>query len=234
LTSYANGEYFKLMIPCTYAIPDRSLKLFPYLLIAMTVSGLWSCSPPERLSVMDLYVKKNFSGRDLSGQTIALSPLFTAQGVQTDEQFSPKVLIAAINNRRQDIRLQRPDRFIKVYREKHGEEALDSLYRDFFNGSIVSLQTNERVWKVVGCGYLMVLKLNFGLKTQTLDQKTVRQMRLEGELWDCDSGEVVWRKAVDGRSRRTDQTDKDLLLKVVVRLFDALPASFHGYGKGSW
>jgi hypothetical protein len=217
----------------TACIQERtvcSLKSGMVLLIVLFMG----CSSTEQLSVKQLYAKKRFSGRDLSGQTIILTPLITAQGARTGDQFEPSVLIGEINKARPDLRLKRPDAFLKRYRDTYGRDALDTLYRDFFNGAIVTLETDKRIWKEVGSGYLMALKLTFGLKTKSLDDRTLRQMRLEGELWDCDSNEVVWRSVVNSRSKSVIDTDKDVLIKAVVKLFSAMPPVLDGYGKGSW
>lgn len=210
-----------------------SLKSGLVLLIVFSV-GFIGCSSTERLSVKQVYTKKQFSGRDLSGQTILLTPLITGQGAETGDPFKPSVLIGEINKARPDLRLKRPDAFLKRYQSLYGSDALDTLYRNFFNGAIVTLQTDKRIWREIGSGYLMALKLTFGLKAKLLDDRTLRQMRLEGELWDCDSGEVVWRSVVDSRSRSVMETDKDVLFKAVVKLFSVMPPVLEGYGKGSW
>jgi hypothetical protein len=220
----------------TARIHDHALRSLKsgVVLLAVVSAGLIGCSSTERLSVKQVYTKKQFSGRDLSGQTIILTPLISGRGAETGDQFDPSILIGEINKARPDLRLQKPDAFLKRYESRYGFDALDTLYRNFFYGAIVALQTDERVWKEVGGGYLMVLKLMFGLKTKSLDDRTLRQMRLEGELWDCDSGEVVWRSVVDSRSKSIMETDKDILLKAVVKLFSVMPPVLEGYGKGLW
>jgi hypothetical protein len=220
----------------TARIHDRVLRSLKsgLVLFAVFSAGFIVCSTTERLAVKQVYAKKQFSGRDLSGQTIILTPLIASQGAETGDQFGPSVLIGEIKKARPDIQLQRPDAFLKRYESRYGSDALDTLYRNFFNGAIVALQTDGRVWKEVGSGYLMVLKLTFGLKTKSLDDRTLRQIRLEGELWDCDSGEVVWRSVVDSRSKSIMETDKDILLKAVVKLFSVMPPVLEGYGKGRW
>jgi hypothetical protein len=225
--------FLKTMIACIHDRSRRSLKS-GLVLFAIISAGLTGCSSTEQLSVKQTYKNKRFSGKDLSGQTIILTPLISGKGAETGDQFEPSVLIGEIRKTRPDLRLRRPAAFLKRYESRYGSNALDSLYRNFFNGAIVALQTDGRIWKEVGSGYLMVLKLTFGLKTKSLDDRTLRQMRLEGELWDCDSSEVVWRSVVDSRSTSIMETDKDILLKAVVELFSAMPPVLDGYGKGLW
>jgi hypothetical protein len=220
----------------TVHIFDRALRSLKsgLVLFAVLSACLIECSSTEQLSVKQLYKNNRFSGKDLSGQTITLTPLISGKGAETGDQFEPSVLIGEIKKARPDLRLKRPAAFLKRYETRYGSNALDSLYQNFFNGAIVALQTDVRIWKEVGSGYLMVLKLTFGLKTKSLDDRTLRQMRLEGELWDCDSSEVVWRSVVDSRSKSIMETDKDVLLKAVVKLFSAMPPALDGYGKGLW
>ncbi|MBN1127911.1 MAG: hypothetical protein JXA71_02925 [Chitinispirillaceae bacterium] len=219
---------------CCRAASESSLKVIPLVLTVLVAAGFFFCSPPERFTTLRLYTGKGFTGRDLNNQTVVLMPLLTARGAEMNDQFQPAVIIAEINRVRTDVQCGKPDRFLNRYRTKYGDEALDSLLKEFYRGEIVSLQTNERLWPEVGSGYLMVLKLNYGMKATSLDKHTLRQMKLEGELWDCDSSEVVWRAVVDARSRLSNQTDKDVLLKAAVKLFEALPSTLKGYGKGSW
>ncbi|MBN2037082.1 MAG: hypothetical protein JW768_10100 [Chitinispirillaceae bacterium] len=211
-----------------------SLNVHPLLCGLPVLVLMLVCAPAERFSVLRLYAKERFSGTELSGGSITLTPLITSQGMVTNDQFSPKLLIREIGKKRGDLKLRGPGGFHDRYRRKYGNEGLDSLYGLFFDSRMVSLQTDRRIWEEVGTGYLMVLKLTYGLKTKTLDQQTVRQMRLEGELWDCDSMETVWRTIVEVRSRRWISSDKQVVLKAVGKLFYGLPPVLPGYGKGTW
>jgi hypothetical protein len=211
-----------------------SLKVIPCAAVALVMTGLLLCSPAERFSARCLYTDKGFSGRDLDNQTVVLLPLLTARGPEKNEQFRPAVIIAEAKKVRTDLQWRKPDRFIDRYRMKYGNEALDTLFTDFYRGKIVVLQTSKSIWPQVGGGYLMVLRLNYGMKATSLDKHTLRQMKIEGELWDCDSSEVVWRAGVNARSRLGNQTDRDVFLKALVKLLETLPVPLKGYGKGSW
>jgi hypothetical protein len=115
-----------------------------------------------------------------------------------------------------------------------GTATLDSFYLMLYKGEMVSLQNSGEIWKQVGSDFLMVLKLTHGLRMKTARKQATRRIRLEGELWDCDSMEVVWRVSVDGRGLGEKDTDRQLLLKAVCRVFEALPTVVPGYGKGRW
>ena len=203
-------------------------------LVAAALLGAAACASNARFSVFRTYSKNDFSGNDLNGQRIMVTPLITRAGFESGSALTPAAIVSEAGKKRQDLRFEKPDDFIARFRARHGDEDLDRICQEFFQGAMVSLQTNTAFWQELGSDYLMVLKLTYGLKARTVGEQTVRQMRIEGELWECDSSEVVWRTVVEGRYRGSLTTDTDVILRAVARLVDALPPVTRGYGKGSW
>jgi hypothetical protein len=216
------------------AAHSRFPNLPAWCLAAAVLLGMAACASNARFTVFRQYGKAGFSGDDLSGRRIMVSTLLTRTGFESGGALTPGAIAGAANAQRPEFRFEKPDDFAARFRARHGDEDLESIYRDFFKGAMVSLQTNTAFWKELGSDYFMVFKLTYGLKTKAAGEKTVRQMRIEGELWECDSLEVVWRTVVEGRSRGDLTTDTDMILKAVSRMVDALPPRAHGYGKGPW
>jgi hypothetical protein len=130
--------------------------------------------------------------------------------------------------------LQPPRAFENRFIDKFGPDELESAYEKLYKGSIVEFQNAPTFWNEVHGDYLMALRLTYGLSIKAIDNRKMRQIRLEGELWDCDSMEVVWRTAVSGRCEDVQESDATLLMDAVCRIFSALPAVRPGYGKNKW
>ena len=148
----------------------------------MAVVALCSltCGTQTRFSLLPLYCKGNFSGRDLGSQGIVMTPLLTSQGVERHEQLTPEKEIEAVEKERRDLRLLRPVAFEDRYIKKFGPDSLESAYEKLFKGAVVDLQNAPSFWKEVASDYLMVLKLTYGLKIKSFDSRAVRQVRVEG------------------------------------------------------
>ena len=201
---------------------------------AVAMLCLMACGSYKQFAVSQLYNKEGFSGADLGGRSITVSPLFTPRGVVADGELTSQIEIESINKKRRTLPLLPHEVFEERYISTSGEDALDSFYTCLFKGKMVELQAMEKPWKQIGSDYLMVLKLTYGLRIMSGKEKSARRLRLEGELWDCDSIEVLWRVAVDCRIMGEKNTDRQVLLDAICRVFEALPPVIPGYGKGRW
>lgn len=208
--------------------------IIKYVVFSAIVSSCFTCSPHQQFSVSLLYNSKSFSGADLGGRTITVSPLFTPRGIVVNGELTSNLEIQAINKKRRTLPLLPHELFEERYIATSGEDALDSFYTSLYKGEMVTLQTMEKPWKQIGSDYLMVLKLTYGLRVKSGEKKSARRLRLEGELWDCDSIEVLWRVAVDSHVRGEMNTDRQVLLDAICQVFEALPPVIPGYGKGRW
>lgn len=193
-----------------------------------------ACGSYKQFSTSILYNSNRFSGADLGGRSITVSPLFTPRGVVVDGELTSRIEIETINKKRRTLPLVPHELFEEQYTATSGKDALDSFYTGLYKGEMVALQSMEKPWKQIGSDYLMVLKLTYGLRVMSGKEKSARRLRLEGELWDCDSIEVLWRVAVDSRIMGERHTDRQVLLDAICRVFEALPPVIPGYGKGRW
>lgn len=203
-------------------------------IVAASLLLCLACGSHKQFGVSLLYSSKRFSGAELGGRSITVSPLFTPRGVVTDGELNSQIEIEAVNKKRRTLPLLPREVFEERYIATSGEAALDSFYTCLYKGEMIALQSMEKPWKQIGSDYLMVLKLTYGLRIMSGKEKSARRLRLEGELWDCDSIEVLWRVAVDSRIMGEKNTDRQVLLDAICRVFEALPPVIPGYGKGRW
>jgi hypothetical protein len=210
----------------------RRCRLRYAITVAIAIAG--ACGPSTRYTLHPLYWKEHFSGRDLGSQTIALTPFLNDSGPMRAEAIAPEKEIAALHEERKDLDYTGVSAFENTVIRKFGPDTLEAVYGRLFKGSMVGLQTDTALWKSVGSDYLMVLKLVKGLSLNSIDGRTNRKFRIEGELWDCDSMEVVWRTSVDCRCSDPRENTAALFTNAVRRMVSALPTSLSGYGKKSW
>lgn len=203
-------------------------------ILCALLSSCFMCGSGRNFSVEQLYARQGFSGADLGDRTITVSPLFTSDGgAIVNDELDAKTVIGAIHKKRPTLHLLPRELFEKHLIASAGEDALDSFYMSLAKGEMVTLQGAAQQWKSVGSDFLMVLKLTYGIRIKRGDE-TTRRWWLEGELWDCDSMEVVWRTAVDCRVAGKSSSDRQLLLASICRVFEALPPVVPGYGREKW
>jgi hypothetical protein len=203
-------------------------------IIVIIALSLFTCSRTTRFTLLPLYCKSNFSGSDLGSQNMVITPLLTGAGIERSEQLTPEKVIETVKQKRRDLPLRPPRAFEDRFINKFGPDELESAYGKLYKGSIVEFQNAPTFWNEVQSDYLMVVRLTYGLTIKAIDSRKMRQIRLEGELWDCDSMEVIWRTAVSGRCEDGQESDATFLMEAECRIFNALPAVRPGYGKNKW
>lgn len=213
-----------------YTRSNRSLPLLARWCAIVAVCGL-GCGHDRRFVAFRQYGAEHFSGSNLSGRSISITPLLTIRGALT----APSTVrqIREIKKQRKDLKILSDD-YRKPFTDKSGEEPLDSIYAGLFRGDMIALQNAGEFWKSVAGDYLMALKLTRGFTVLSSDSAKERRIRLEGELWHCDSMEVVWRAGVEGTCAGGRESDEGCIESAVCRIFQALPSVKPGYGPGSW
>jgi len=96
------------------------------------------------------------------------------------------------------------------------------------------LQTADSLWKTIKSSYFMAIRLDNGMVVKDFDRNIRKRLRIEGELWDKNAMEVVWRMSVAGISSGTALPDNVFLSKAIQQLFIALPGSIPNYEEGEW
>lgn len=202
--------------------------------LIITAFFFMTCSQHPGLNLSRLYNKRGFSGKDLDGQSIAVMSFLTADGMEYKDILTPKAIIETVRKKRDDLTLSPIEDCAENFLRNYGVDAFDSTVAKLYKGEIVVLQSTVPFWKSIQAEYLMVLRLNYGLRSKKSNDQMDRQIRLEGELWECDSMEVVWRVSVRGRNETWLETDKEFMLRAARDVFNALPPVSPGYGKGKW
>lgn len=215
---------------------DHFLLAFVKLPAVTAIILCFACTHPnERVlfSLHQVYASSQFSGRDLRDRTIVVTPVLTAQGALDNESIEPERIMKFAAERRVDLKLVSPDGFHSSFSSRTGVKALTGFYDRVFRADFNALQSDRKFWERIGGDYLLAIKIVHGLRAVDDNKDTVRQVRVEGELWRRDSVDVLWRVAVDGRCEGAVRSDSDLIMKAIVRVFEALPET-PGYGKGQW
>lgn len=193
------------------------------------------CSPPQyEFTVDQLYVRENFSGRNVSNRNICMGPLLTDHGLDTSGILNSTHQFQTITRERPDLQFVPLSKFETTFKKKISSNDLNLLYHQLFKAEMISLQTSDSVWKAVPGDYLMVLRATKALKLKTFDKMIKKELNIEGELWDCTRMEVAWRVKVQGSGLNEKVSDSQFLIEAIKKIYKALPSPRPFYEKGSW
>lgn len=204
-------------------------------LCVLLAQGFFACtSPLYHFKVTSTYISDDFSGHTLEGRTFCVSSLLTKEGPVDSGRFPLPVLIDTIRHRRSDLNFSALDGTHKAFYSVISEPDRAGFFSMLFNGKMLTSARFDTVWQAVASDYLMVFNLRQGMSINTFDRVSQKTMRIEAELWDCSSYEVVWRAEVDGSSYRKDLSDRTFLCAGIGDVVSTLPAVLPSYEKSAW
>jgi hypothetical protein len=179
---------------------------------------------PQRIAynVEQLYQEHSFSSRELSGKSIVLLPLLTAQGPDTSGPLALGALSSWLITNRPDLRVVTVSKpFFERYAESTG--VFSRLIGELYRGDVVEITQHAAAFKEFGHPYVVVIRLKNGLRIRGLDNRTKRRIELEGELWEVEGARVLWRGRVQGMSLEVEHSDEGFIARGVERLLMSLP-----------
>jgi hypothetical protein len=104
-----------------------------------------------------------------------------------------------------------------------GNDYLEQFYRELAAGDVLSVQNRRGVWNLIDSRYVLVPRVVYAARVKGFDGTPKRKVRLEGELWNADSTEVVWRVSVIGVSKDETTTDDRFVRGALRTMYGALP-----------
>lgn len=179
---------------------------------------------PQRIAYNfeQLYQEHSFSSRDLSGKSILLLPLLTAQGPDTSGELALGPLSGWITANRPDLNMVTVSQpFFERYAQSTG--VLSGLIGELYRGDVVEITQHAAAFNDFGHPYVVVIRLKNGLRIRGLDNRTKRRIELEGELWEVAGARVLWRGRVQGMSLEVEHSDEGLLARGIERMLLSIP-----------
>lgn len=186
---------------------------------------LVSCIAPSAQWKSELlYSSSELENNRLSvGNSILLLPLITKDGFDTSHALSPEVLTKSLMATQQKLNLFFKKDFEESFLPRNNRKMLDSFYVSLFKNDILALHAVDTVWKSIPGRFVIVLRLNTGVRIKSFDGIVKRKAELEGELWDTKRIEIVWRAQSSGFQMDTKVTDAEFILGGLREIFNLLP-----------
>ncbi len=195
---------------------------------------LLACTPKTSFLILDRYSDSSFSGSDLSGAQIILTPVLKGGAALSAAQVDQDRLIRDLKRDRHDLSFVSAELFELSLSESLGIHSVEEFYKGLFESDHLVLKSLDREWGMVPGQFLFVTRVLAGANVRSIEGKAVRRVKMEGELWRTGDAGVVWRTSVLVVSTDTGESDSRLIKRGIVTLCDSLPTVLPGYGYEGW
>ena len=177
-------------------------------ILSIIVTIVTGCAPKTGHWESELLYKKDEIDHNklTTGNSILLLPVIIEEGFDTTTALSPEVLIKSLLRQQGQIEVFFRKDFEKAYLSNQRRESLDSFYVKLFKNDMLAITTSDSASKYMPCRFVVILRLNKGVRISSFDGIMKRKAVLEGEIWDKKNIEVVWRAQTSGfeMGKRTD------------------------------
>lgn len=185
-------------------------------------------------SISKPYTATGFDGKEIGGKTVSIMPLLKGNGYDTTGVLSDTSMFRKVSEVRKDLHFIPFRQCIR----KDSLNSSDSLFKPFlkrlYAGSIPALQDADSAWKQIDADLLALVRLNGGHTVRTFSGEIHKKIMLEGELWDCRRGEVVFRIVVNGICVSSKVRDDEFIIDGVCEVVREFPLSAPAYDTQAW
>ena len=208
---------------------------FLRLLLIIHLLFLLYCSPPSSgFSAKRLYIADGFNERTLSGFSIGLGPVLTYQGVDIIDSLNSDEIYKNIKSIRPDLRLISFNQIKRQLITKSGKYWCDTLFLQLYNEKTLKLQLLDSLWQLMPYDFFMIIRVKDAMSIKTFDNIHKKRIRLEAELWNRKDQEAVWRIEVHSVANGKIVSDKQIINKSVLKIYEELPKTAPSYESGKW
>ena len=194
-------------------------------ILSITVTIVTGCAPKTGHWESELlYIKDEISHNKLTtGNSILLFPLIIDEGFDTSAALSPKLLKKSLLSQSGGIEVFFKKDFEKAYLSTQPWELLDSFYVKLFKNDILAITTSDSAWKYMPGLFVVIFRLNKGLRISSFDGIMKKKAVLEGEIWDKKNIEVVWRGQTSGFEMGKKTNDAQFIASGIKEIFKLFP-----------
>ena len=194
---------------------------------ALTVVAILSilCAPNTGQWEAELLYKKDEIEHNklTTGNSVLLLPLIREKAFDTTTALKPEVLVRSVLKQQAEIEVLFKKDFEKAFRANNSGESLDSFYVKLFENDILGLTTRDSAWKYMPSQFVIVMRLNKGVRISSFDGVTKKKAVLESEIWDKKNSEVVWRAQTSGFEMGKKKGDAQFIADGIKEIFKLLP-----------
>ncbi|NLD99968.1 MAG: hypothetical protein GX640_08835 [Fibrobacter sp.] len=214
------------------------MKTIPCILIYLSitgVAGLVNCNNKTvGFTLRTLYTREKFSGVEMNGRTIGISPLLGNLNKRGMEFLNNAQNFNLLQKTRSNLSFISTNQIQHDFLKKWSYDSLNLFWNILKNGEVASISLKDSLWQGISSDYLLVFRVVSASTVKTFNHSTRKKLHLETELWDCYEKEVLWRISINGISLSESLTDSLFLLDAAQKAVAALPEPLPGYGMESW
>ena len=191
---------------------------------AMTVLFIGCASNTGQWESELLFKKDAIAHNKLTtGNSVLLFPLIREKAFDTSTALAPEEVVTPIRKQQADIEVLFKRDFEKAYCVNNSRESLDSFYVRLFENDVLAIATSDSAWKYMPSRFVILVRVDKGVRISSFDGVTKKKAVLEGEIWDSKSSEVVWRARTSGFDMDKKTDDAQFIANGIKEIFKLLP-----------
>lgn len=207
-----------------------------YVSSVLVYAVLWCCSAQTgawRSEVLH-YNSNAIEDRYTAGRSVLVLPLIADGKFDTSTTFSSREQAKVIQSIRRSAVPVLQNEFETHCLQTNANLPLDSFYTDIFTQDILSLAAREAVWHCIPGRYMLVTRIQKGVRIQSFEGTVKRKAVVHGELWDVKQYEIIWSANATGVEIGKKITDKKFIMNGLKTLYQALPDIIPVVNEDEW
>lgn len=182
-----------------------------------------------------LYVNDELGNDRLeTGNTFLILPIIYNDRFDTGTVFRPEIISKRLKKINSGIEVVFKEKFEKQIINQITMGELDSFYNKLFSNKILKITSEEKVWQAISQRYVMLFRINKGVRISSFDGILKRKAEIESELWDTRTIEIIWRSKSSGYEMDRKVSDAKFILKGLLSLLENIPEIFSFDNKENW
>ncbi len=158
-----------------------------------------------------------------TGKSLLLLPLIANQTFDTSAALAPEEVSRSLLGTQGNIKVLFKKDLDAVCLAKNVTASCEIFYAALFKNKILEIATCDTIWQNMPTRYMIVLRVHNGVRISSFDGVTKKRGVIEGELWDAQTGEVIWRAQAAGTEMDKTVTDRQFLANGIREVFTLLP-----------
>jgi hypothetical protein len=206
-----------------------------FFLFTLIADLFFSCASGKcGFSISKPYTATGFDSKEIGGKIVSIMPVLKSNGYDTTGTLSDTSILRKVSEVRKDMHFIPFRQCILKDSLNSSDSLLKNFLKNLYAGSIPALQGADSVWKRIDSDLLALVRLNGGHTIRTFSGETHKKIIIEGELWDCRRGEVVFRIVVNGICVSSRVRDDQFIIDGVCEVVREFPLSSPAYDTQAW
>jgi hypothetical protein len=197
-----------------YFLSVMSLRGIAMWLILLSVSA----SSRNDFSCKVTFRDQRFNSEQFSASSISVFPFVRNGHFDTTNSISDEKIVLWITEKRSDLAVGHVNDA-----EVNKNDSVTSCFGNIVNRDHEALRTDSAVWDKIGSDYAVVLYILNSGRVKTPENKVIRRVEIEADIWSVNSPALLWRAELKRTEQNARTTDEECIRRGVQMLLDLLP-----------